>query len=59
MKNKIKFAIVGCRNIAPFHADAIKDIDNAELTGHAPSFWNEIDGDLKPTARDEYPKGPI
>lgn len=32
MKNKIKFAILGCGNIAPSHADAIKSINNAELT---------------------------
>jgi uncharacterized protein len=27
--------------------------------GHAPSFWNEIDGDLKPARRNGYPAGPI
>ena len=32
MKNKIKFAILGCGNIAPFHAEAIKNIKNGELT---------------------------
>jgi predicted dehydrogenase len=30
--NTIKFAIIGCGNIAPFHAEAIKNIDSAELT---------------------------
>jgi predicted dehydrogenase len=29
---KIKFALLGCGNIAPFHAEAIKNIKNAELT---------------------------
>lgn len=32
MGKKIKFAILGCGNIAPFHADAIKNINAAELT---------------------------
>ena len=29
--SKIGFAIVGCGNIAPFHAEAIRDTEGAEL----------------------------
>lgn len=29
------------------------------VIGHAPSFWNEIDGELKEKDRNGYPNGPI
>lgn len=37
----------------------LAEFPNTLFIGHAPAFWNEIDGDLKRSLRDRYPKGPI
>jgi predicted TIM-barrel fold metal-dependent hydrolase len=37
----------------------LKEFPDTIFIGHAPSFWNEIDGKLKPAARNGYPKGLI
>ncbi|MFA6715150.1 MAG: hypothetical protein WCS27_07220, partial [Victivallaceae bacterium] len=37
----------------------LEEFPDTVFIGHAPSFWNEIDGELKPADRGRYPKGPI
>ena len=39
--------------------EVLREFPDTIFIGHAPSFWNEIDGELKPAARNGYPKGPI
>lgn len=43
----------------PGLATALKTFPKAIFIGHSPSFWNEIDGNLKPKDREAYPKGCI
>ncbi len=38
---------------------ALMDFPKTLFIGHAPAFWNEIDGNLKPYARDGYVTGPV
>lgn len=37
----------------------LRDFPDTLFIGHAPAFWNEIDGNLKPSQREGYPKGAI
>lgn len=37
----------------------LRDFPETGFVGHAPSFWNEIDGKLRPRDRNAYPAGPI
>ncbi len=39
--------------------EVLREFSDTIFIGHAPSFWNEIDANLKPSARNGYPKGPI
>jgi len=39
--------------------EVLRDFPRTIFIGHAPSFWNEIDGRLDPRQRNGYPKGPI
>lgn len=39
--------------------ECLREFPKTLFIGHAPAFWNEIDGNLKPGARDHYPKGVI
>jgi len=41
--------------------EVLKEFPKTIFIGHAPAFWNEIDGDLKsnPKIRDSYVSGPI
>ena len=43
----------------PGLAKVLKAFPKAIFIGHSPAFWNEIDGNLKRSLRDGYPKGPI
>ena len=43
----------------PGMEEVLKEFPKTTFIGHAPSFWNEIDGNLKPSLRNRYPKGPI
>lgn len=37
----------------------LKEFPKTKFIGHAPAFWNEIDGNLKPSKRNGYPAGLI
>ena len=39
--------------------EVLKELPKTIFIGHAPAFWNEIDGNLKPGQRNGYPAGPI
>lgn len=40
--------------------EVLKEFPKTIFIGHAPAFWNAIDGDVKtPKIRNGYPKGPI
>jgi predicted TIM-barrel fold metal-dependent hydrolase len=39
--------------------EVLREFPETIFIGHAPAFWNEIDGDIKPGNRGGYPKGPI
>jgi len=39
--------------------EVLKEFPKTIFIGHAPSFWNEIDGSLQNSMRNAYPKGPI
>ena len=43
----------------PGFEEVLREFPDTIFIGHSPSFWNEIDGDLKESARDTYPKGAI
>ncbi len=39
--------------------EVLKEFPKTIFIGHAPTFWNEIDGNLKSSQRESYPSGPI
>ena len=39
--------------------EVLKEFPKTKFVGHAPAFWNEIDGNLKPSMRNAYPTGLI
>ena len=43
----------------PRMENALRDFPDTIFIGHAPAFWNEIDGNLTEKIRDTYVKGPI
>lgn len=39
--------------------EVLKEFSNSVFIGHAPAFWNEIDGNILSHKRDDYQLGPI
>lgn len=39
--------------------EVLREFPDTLFIGHAPSFWNEIDGGLKVSERNGYPSGPV
>jgi predicted TIM-barrel fold metal-dependent hydrolase len=39
--------------------EVLQEFPRTKFIGHAPAFWNEIDGDLKNGQRDSYTTAPI